>query len=301
MSFPPYTAYKDSGIEWLPHVPTHWTTAPIRELARDGPEAFTDGDWIESPHIVAEGVRLIQTGNIGVGCYREQGFRYVSEDTFYQLGCTEVTTGDVLICRLAGPVGRACVAPALDSRMITSVDVCILKLRSGIDARFIVYALSSAGYLGFMDSVCRGGTRDRVSRSFLSSVRLPVPSLSEQTIIVSVLDRKTAQIDVLVSEQQQLIKLLDEKRRSIISHAVTRGLAPHVPMKSSGIGWLGDVPAHWGVVPLKRLIAAGTSISYGIVHEHDGAIRCESAVGQGTRFILSFPLAAVAARRSARV
>ncbi|MCA1771075.1 MAG: hypothetical protein LC652_14425, partial [Halomonas sp.] len=124
MSFPKYPEYKDSGVEWLGEVPAHWNVIPLRGTARQEPYSFTDGDWVESPFITDEGVRLIQTGNIGVGEYREQGFRYIAENTFEKLKCTEFRPNDVLICRLADPVGRACLAPDLDGRMITSVDVC---------------------------------------------------------------------------------------------------------------------------------------------------------------------------------
>ena len=94
----------------------------------------------ESPYIRDSGVRLIQTGNIGTGVYREKGYRYISEQTFDAFGCTEILPNDVLICRLGEPVGRACLAPALGVRMITSVDVCILKPREGVDPKLsLVY------------------------------------------------------------------------------------------------------------------------------------------------------------------
>lgn len=250
MSFSRYPKYIDGGTEWLEKVPEHWQVRPLRNLAREEQTAFIDGDWIEAPFITDDGVRLIQTGNIGVGTYKEQGFRYVSEETFQELGCTEIEAGDVLICRLAEPVGRACLAPPLKSRMITSVDVCILKPRRGADSKFIVYMLSSAEYLGFMEGQCRGGTRDRVSRSFLGSVRVCLPPIAEQTQIITFLDRETTKIDALVAEQRRLMELLREKRQAVISQAVTKGLNPHASMKNSSIEWLGDVPAHWDVVRL---------------------------------------------------
>ena len=115
---------------------------PVRALARSGYKTFTDGDWIESPFIRDEGIRLIQTGNVGIGEYKEQGFRYIDEETFRAFRCTEILPGDVLICRLADPVSRACVAPHLGCRMITSVDVCILKPASDAHAGFVVHALT---------------------------------------------------------------------------------------------------------------------------------------------------------------
>ena len=253
MSFPRYPKYKASGLEWLGEIPEHWEPSPLRSTARSEPNSFTDGDWIETPFITDDGVRLLQTGNIGVGLYKEQGFRFISEQSFDALRCTEVEPGDVLICRLAEPVGRACVAPALGVRMITSVDVCILKTSQHVFPGFLVHLMSSAQYLGFMEGHCRGGTRDRVSRSFLARVRVSLPPLPEQRAIAAFLDRETAKIDGLVAEQQRLIELLKEKRQAVISHAVTKGLDPKAPMKPSGVEWLGDVPAHWEVKPIKRL------------------------------------------------
>ena len=247
MSFPRYPKYKDSGVEWLGQMPEHWEVRPLRRLAREEQTAFIDGDWIESPYITDEGVRLIQTGNVGLGFYKEQGFRYVSPETFKEFDCTEIHPGDILICRLAEPVGRACLAPKLDSPMITSVDVCILKSRPEVNAKFVVYMLSSAQYLGFMEGQCRGGTRDRVSRTFLGSVRVSLPPSSEQSSIAAFLDRETAKIDALVTEQQRLMELLKEKRQAVISHAVTKGLNPRAAMKPSGIDWLGNVPEHWAI------------------------------------------------------
>ena len=250
----PYPKYKDSGVEWIGEVPEHWNVAPIRSFATSGYKAFTDGDWIESPYIREEGIRLIQTGNIGIGEYREQGFRYIDEETFLRFHCTEVKAGDILICRLANPVGRACLAPDLGVCMITSVDVCILKPHDDNDARFIVYGLSSTHYLSWMSAICRGGTRNRVSRSMLGSILLQKPPLNEQRTIAAYLDRKTAQIDNLISTKQKLIELLKEERAAIINQAVTKGLNPDVPMKDSGIEWLGEIPAHWVVKKIKYLL-----------------------------------------------
>jgi len=95
--------------------------------------------------------------------------------------------------------------------------------------------------------------------------RAPFPPGEEQSAIATFLDRETAKIDALIAEQQRLIELLQEKRQAVISHAVTKGLNPDAPMKDSGVEWLGEVPEHWRVVPLKNLVESGTSISYGIV------------------------------------
>jgi type I restriction enzyme S subunit len=217
----PNIPMKDSGVEWLGRVPKDWQIVPIRELAAPGRDSFIDGDWIEAPFITDDGVRLIQTGNIGVGFYREQGFRFISDATFVEFRCTEVEPKDVLICRLAEPVGRACLAPDLGYRMITSVDVCILKPAPAVSAEFVVYLLSSAQYLGFMEGQCRGGTRDRVSRSFLGSVRVPLPPLQKQRDIVTALDERCSRLDTLTTEAERAIVLLEERRSALIAAAVT--------------------------------------------------------------------------------
>ena len=183
-NLPPYSAYKPSGVDWLADMPAQWDVVRISRIARDGKNSFTDGDWIEVPYITDNGVRLIQTGNVGIGKYREQGFRYIDPVSFDELNCTEVYPGDILICRLADPVGRACLAPKLGIRMITSVDVCILKPSEKFYAKYVVYLLSANGYLDFVKSIARGSTRSRISRSMLGAIKIPSPPLSEQRAIV---------------------------------------------------------------------------------------------------------------------
>ena len=162
-----YPDYGSTDVEWLGEIPAHWEVRRIKSLAGPDRKSFVDGDWIELPFITSDGIRLIQTGNIGVGEYREKGYRYINEETFRAFNCTEFRPGDVLICRLGEPVARACLAPELGKRMITSVDVCILKPSNDIISKFVVYAMSSPDYLNWVGSLVRGSTRDRVSRSML--------------------------------------------------------------------------------------------------------------------------------------
>jgi type I restriction enzyme S subunit len=214
---------KTSGIEWLNKIPAHWRVVPLKRLAKEGAKTFADGDWIESPFITDDGFRLIQTGNVGIGFYKEQGFRYVSEETFHKLQCTEVKPRDVLICRLDGPVGRACLAPDLDVRMITSVDNAILKVAENISPEFVVDVLSSVPWISWIDALCRvgGGFRLRVSRSQLGELRVPVPPLEEQQLIARYLGSEKSKGDALIAEAKRLIDLLEERRTALISAAVT--------------------------------------------------------------------------------
>ena len=194
-----------------------------------------------------DGIRYITTGNVGEGRYKEQGSGYISQAKFDELRCTEVLPGDVLISRLNLPIGRACVVPDLGERIITSVDNVITRPDSGYSRSYLAYMLSSASHFANMEILARGTTMQRISRSTLGQVRFAFPTTEEQTAIAAFLDRETAKIDALVAEQEKLIALLQEKRQAVISHAVTKGLDPNVPMKDSGVEWLGEVPAHWAV------------------------------------------------------
>ena len=217
----PHETYKDSGVEWLGWVPEHWRTCKIKSMARTGYKTFVDGDWIESPYITSDGIRLIQTGNIGVGEYKEKGFRYIGELTFKNFGCTEINPDDILICRLGEPVARACLAPNLGKRMITSVDVCILKLRDNSSPQYIVYVLSSKRYLDWVGSLVRGSTRNRVSRSMLGAFSVPYPPSPEQTAIVAYLNQATTVIDTIIDRTNHLINLLCKYHTRLITDVVT--------------------------------------------------------------------------------
>ena len=217
----PNVRLKPSGVEWLGEVPEHWETVKIQDLASRKAKSFTDGDWIESPYITTEGIRLIQTGNIGVGRYLEKSYRYISEKTFEELHCTEVTRNDILICRLGEPVARACAAPDLGRRMITSVDVCVVKVREDLNTKFAIYSMASRQYLSWVGSLVRGSTRDRISRFMLSKFGMPFPPQNEQNEIVDHLEKVTAAIEATIDQAERQTALMEEYRTRLIADVVT--------------------------------------------------------------------------------
>lgn len=192
---------------------------------------FTDGDWIESPQIQNEGVRLIQTGNVGVGEYKEQGFRYISEETFVQLKCTSVHEGDVLISRLASPVGRACLCPDVGPA-IASVDVSIARPQTWMDPRFMVEFLSSPRHLADTDELARGSTMQRVSRGQLSSVRIPRPELHVQERVGLHLVKERRAAAERTAQVQRGIQLLAEYKQAL----VTATLLGEIDVATAGSG-----------------------------------------------------------------
>jgi type I restriction enzyme S subunit len=248
-----YSEYKNSGVEWLDTVPTHWSRVAIKYMALEEGSLFLDGDWIESKDISSEGIKYITTGNIGEGAYKEQGSGFISEDKFSALNCTEVFPGDVLISRLNAPIGRACVVPYLASRVVTSVDNVIFRPDQLYSKEYLVRLFSSPAYFEHTSNLARGATMQRISRGLLGNIRVVLPPKIEQEKIAAFLAYETAKIDALIEKQQRLIELLKEKRQAVISHAVTKGLNPNAPMKDSGVEWLGEVPAHWVTKRLKHI------------------------------------------------
>jgi len=158
-------------------------------------EVFADGDWIESKDQSPSGIRLIQTGNVGEGAFKDRGekARYISEETFKRLRCTEIFEGDCLISRLPDPVGRTCILPDTGERMITAVDCTIVRFdKTKVIPEFFNYYSQSNQYLNDVDHETTGTTRKRISRSKLSEIEIPIPPLPEQQRIVTLLDETFA-------------------------------------------------------------------------------------------------------------
>jgi len=188
------------GRTRLPGFTAPWSEVSIYELANNQRALFNDGDWIESEHITTAGNRLIQTGNIGVGRLLDRGTkRYVSDESFSALNCKEVVPGDILICRLAEPAGRACVVTSIgERRMLTSVDVSIYRPDPAVtDRRFLVYAFSTPRWFQEVSERCGGSTRTRIARSELGRISIPVPCLEEQTRIADTLTDADSELNAL--------------------------------------------------------------------------------------------------------
>jgi type I restriction enzyme S subunit len=164
-----------------------WQRKPMADVC----EVFADGDWVESKDQSPEGIRLIQTSNVGEGVFKDRAekARYISVATFKRLRCTEIFEGDCLISRLPDPAGRSCILPDTGERMITAVDCTIIRFNpKSVIPKFFNYYTQSRNYLQDVDSETTGTTRKRISRSKLGDVYIPVPLLPEQQRIVGLLD-----------------------------------------------------------------------------------------------------------------
>lgn len=261
-----YSAYKDSGIEWVGEVPENWQSIKIKNLASEKGSFFNDGDWIESKSIEDKGIRYLTTGNVGPGYYKEQGQGYISEKSFEELNCTAVYEGDLIISRLNPPIGRCCFVPLLGEKVVVAVDIVILRPDKNFDKRFLRYSFTAPGYFESTSLLARGATMQRLSRGLLGNIKIPIPkSIEEQTAIANFLDHKTAEIDLSIEKRRELIELLKEQRSAIINEAVTKGINPDAPMKDSGVEWIGEIPEHWTTPKMKftsEFILDGTHSSF---------------------------------------
>jgi type I restriction enzyme S subunit len=163
----------------------------------------------------------------------------------------EVKKGDLLVCE-GGEVGRAATIENLDGVTIIQNALHRVRPRCG-NIRFFRYLLRHIAATGWFDVLCNRATIAHLTGEKLAAILVPTPPLPEQRAIADFLDRKTQAIDALIQKKERLIALLQEKRQALITQAVTKGFDPTVPMKDSGIEWLGEIPVHWEVKRLKHV------------------------------------------------
>ena len=149
---------------------------------------FVDGDWIESKDQSELGIRLIQTGNVGNGFFKDKKdkSRYISEETFDNLHCTEIYPGDILVSRLPDPIGRACIIPQGLGRTITAVDCTIIRLKDIILPDYFIAYTMIPSYAAQINEVTTGTTRRRISRANLGNILIPCSSIAKQQQFVAI-------------------------------------------------------------------------------------------------------------------
>lgn len=261
MSFPRYPEYKDSGVEWLGEVPVHWLVTALKRGF-----SVTLGKMLQPDSSGPEDELLpyLRAANIQWDGVNSNDIKLM---WFSKRDCTQLRLeyGDLLVSE-GGDVGRSCLWAAELEHCYFQNSVNRVRARDGNSNRYLYYWMSTVKDKGYIDVLCNKSTIAHFTAEKVAAVPVPLPSPNEQAQIAAFLDRETAKIDALVAEQRRLMELLKEKRQAFISHAVTRGLNPDAQMKSSGIEWLGDVPAHWEVERIKHLasrISSGKTPSGG--------------------------------------
>ena len=236
-------------------IPEEWEVKTLFELAERKKELFDDGDWIESEHITTQGIRLIQTGNIGVGRFTEKDTKkYIYEKSFTSLRCKQLRLGDLLVCRLADPAGRACVLPDIgEERIVTSVDVTIFRPPSEMaDRVFLSNVFSTPEWFRAVSDRSGGTTHKRISRSALGRIPVLHPPLPEQRAIATAL----SDVDGLLGGLDRLIA----KKRDLKQAAMQQLLTGQTRLPGFhgewGVKRLGDVVR----ITKGQLITEGTAI-----------------------------------------
>ena len=259
MSFPRYPKYKASGVEWLGDVPEGWEVSRIKWLGKtvtggtpktEETAYWLDGDvpWLPSGKV--------QNNTIN----KEDADTFITKRALAESAAKLIRPGSALIAL----TGATCANAAyLTFESTANQSVAGIEPNLASNGRYIFFSLLSQREQVLTHK--SGGAQGGINQEDVRNIVIVAPPLTEQTAIAEFLDRETGKIDELVAEQRRLIELLKEKRQAVISHAVTKGLNPHAPMKPSGIEWLGDVPEGWTVSALKWLTQPDRPIMYGIV------------------------------------
>ncbi len=250
-----YPKYVESGEAWIGKVPDHWAVAPLKR------SFIIEGGSTPSPDEENWGGDIYWVTPADLSGINSL-FLESSSRTITPLGLASCSTVMLpigsLILSTRAPIGSL----ALTTKSMCTNQGCKgLVPRVNSNSHYFAYVIQSANTE--LNVRGKGTTFLEISGDELARFTVPLPPIQEQYQIARFLDHETARIDALIEQQQRLIELLKEKRQAVISHAVTKGLDPNVPMKDSGVEWLGEVPAHWKVGALRWYAAIQGGIAKG--------------------------------------
>lgn len=247
MSFPRYDEYKDSGVEWLGEVPAHWAVIPLKYVVtlRSGGTPSKDRlDYWDGaiPWASAKDMK-VEVINDTVD--------HLTDVAIEEGAASLLPTRSVLVVVRGMILARTFPVALTGAPMAFNQDLKALLPNRPLLAEHLAWYLRGTANQSLLRLDEAGHGTKALRMEAWTSMEVTLPSQAEQEQISAFLDRETGKIDDLVAEQQNLIALLKEKRQALISHAVTKGLNPNAPMKDSGVEWLGEVPAHWEVMPIR--------------------------------------------------
>lgn len=271
-----YPEYKDSGVEWLGEIPSHWRTNKLRYLF-----TFGKGLTITKENLQDDGIPCISYGEI----HSKHGFevspkihplKCVDEKYLKDNSSSLLLKGDIIFADTSEDVeGSGNFSQLIsDDIVFAGYHTIIAKPFYRKYWRFYAYLLDCKELRTQIRHTVKGIKVFSITQAILRNLSIWLPTDGEQSKIVNFLDHETAKIDNLIQKQQQLIELLKEKRQAVISHAVTKGLNPDVPMKDSGVEWLGDIPSHW---EMKRLAYLGSARN-GLIYSPENITDQESGI-----------------------
>lgn len=246
-----YEEYKDSGVKWIGKIPNHWEVCRLKSLctlkARIGWKGLRSDEFEEESYAYLITGQDFKSAEIDWdSCYQINKERY-EEDPYIQL-----SNGDLLITK-DGTIGKIAKVTNLNKPACLNSGVFVLKQRKNqFYPNFLYWLLSSTLLADFNNYTSTGTTILHLYQNVFENMPVIVPHVSEQEKIASYLDEKCGKINGAIDVQKKKIDLLNELKQTIITNAVTKGLNPDVPMKDSGVAWIGEIPEHWEVMKLKR-------------------------------------------------
>ncbi len=249
MKYKKYPSYKDSGVEWLGDIPSHWNTKRLKNVIR---ASITDGPH-ETPEFIDEGVPFLSVDGIQEGELSFKKCRYISEDAHNLYKRKAFIELDDILLGKAASIGKVARVKVDFEFSIWSPLALIKPKLDEIIPSYLEYLLKSDLTQYQIQQLSTSNTQQNISMADIPKFNFSLPELKEQQQIANFLDKATAKIDTLIEKQTKQIELLKEKRQAVISHAVTKGINPNVPMKDSGVEWLGEIPEHWEVKKLKYI------------------------------------------------
>ena len=245
-----YPTYKPSGVPWLGDIPAHWEVQRLKQAATLNPSRTEARMALESDTPVA----FIPMERVGTDGKIDEEILHVSAGWN---GFTYFRRNDVIVAKITPCFenGKGACLDSLSTEIgFGSTEFHVLRAKSLLAPQFLyhVTTLTEFRRLG-ADAMTGAAGQQRVPQEFVSNYPIAIPPLPEQTAIVRYLDHADERIRRYISGKQKLIRLLEEEKQAVIHRAVTRGLDPNVRLKDSGVEWLGEVPAHWEVMPLRRV------------------------------------------------
>lgn len=289
-----YDSYKDSGVEWIGEVPSHWSMCKLKHLAkvfgRIGFRGYNQTDLVSE----GEGAITLSPSNMQNGKMDYDKCSYLSWHKYNESPEIMIENGDILFVKTGSTYGKVSYVDYLPMEATINPQIVVFKNIKG-NNKYLFYLLSNEIVQGQVSLTVGGSTIPTLSQESILNYIVPVAPPNEQTIIAAYLDKKCSEIDNVISAQQKRIALLQELKQSVITHAVTKGLDPNVKMKESGVEWIDKIPADWEVLPLKRfgkmnkgltftkadIVDEGNpAISYGQVHSksNDGVCLKEDLI-----------------------
>lgn len=234
----------DRNVSWLAQCSRGWRFKPIKYLCALNSRVLSESTSADT-----------EIKYIDISSVNSDGTWVASEPMTFQEAPSRarriLTDGDVLISTVRTYLRAIAHVEKVNEFLICSTGFAVLSAGKTVDSHFMAYWVRSKFFVDEVVSRSFGVSYPAINASDIGNLPLPVLPLSEQCSIAAFLDRMTSKIDALIAKKRRLIDLLQEKRAALISHAVTKGLDPKVPMKDSGVEWLGEVPEHWQIMRLK--------------------------------------------------